>query len=468
MKMDTRGKVCKHGLEDIWIIGKEGRVRMCGWTDYFIGNLTEHTIEELWHGEAAEKFRESLLDGSYRYCNAAKCPHCANKKLESQEIDYYVPEYPKTCNISYQLQCNYACKFCREHVYETKAEEAANYEKIETEIAKIMPHLDRLMTNGAGELFCSSSILKLLAESELKPGISIGIETNGSLFTPANWEKIRRIGEHELSVSVTVHSFQEQVYQYLSGTRLPLQNIIDNLHFIGELRKQNIVNKFNIATVICEMNYREMPAFVKKCLDEFEMDRIRLRFFEPYGVMDRAVEWFYDVRNPHHPYYEEFMKVMSDPVFNNEKVWRWQGKELSLQKENPYVLEHRNFLSLADLVLMDDAEHKIQEWSEKNKQPGVALYGAAKAGNAILRLLRSYGMDIRVIFDKFQCETADEGRIIVRPTLKNVNEYDFIIITQETYYSEMKEELHRLKYAGTVLRMSEFISQLSCEECHTS
>lgn len=40
-KQILNGKVCRRGLEDIWIVGKEGRVRMCGWTNYYIGNLTE-------------------------------------------------------------------------------------------------------------------------------------------------------------------------------------------------------------------------------------------------------------------------------------------------------------------------------------------------------------------------------------------------------------------------------------------
>lgn len=294
------------------------------------------------------------------------------------------------------------------------------------------------------------------------------------MFTPANWEKIKQIGEHNLTVSVTLHSFEENVYQYLSGTRLPIQNMIDNLHFIGGLRRQNIVNKFNIATVICEMNYREMPAFVKRCLEEFNPDRIRLRFFEPYSVMDRAVEWFYDVRNPYHPYYSEFVKVMENPVFDNDRVWKWQGEGLSLQKENPYILEHRNYMSLSDLIVLENVASLVETWMKNNASPKVALYGAAKGGIAYHKVLKSYGMEIPVIFDKYQCEVRDREPAIIHPTLDNVNEFDFIIITQEVYYLEMKEELDRQKFKGKILAMSEFISRLkgmtdamgtSCPDC---
>ena len=34
-------KVCVHGLNDVWINGADGNVKMCGWTYYFIGKLAE-------------------------------------------------------------------------------------------------------------------------------------------------------------------------------------------------------------------------------------------------------------------------------------------------------------------------------------------------------------------------------------------------------------------------------------------
>lgn len=82
---------------------------MCGWTGYCIGNLTEQTIEKIWHGELARQFRESMLDGSYRYCDDSKCPYRANGELGKNMVDYAIPEYPEFCSLSYQKQCNYTC-----------------------------------------------------------------------------------------------------------------------------------------------------------------------------------------------------------------------------------------------------------------------------------------------------------------------------------------------------------------------
>lgn len=460
-KYGKNAKVCKHGLNDIWVNGADGSVRMCGWSNYFIGELAKNTIEEVWHGQAAEIFRESMLDGSYRYCNHAKCPYCANGHLEEQFVEYKVPKYPTNCNLGYQLQCNYTCKFCREEHYLPSPEEKGKYLKIEKELKKILPSLNEIASNGCGELFCSDSILNFLGHAELLQNTKVSLETNGSLFNEKNWNKISNLGKHDLTVYVTVHSFDEDTYQYLSGTKLPIQNIIDNLHFISNLREKGVINHLEIATVICEYNFRQMPRFVEKCLTEFNVDRIRLRFFEPYGVMDKATEWFYDIRNPYHPYYDEFKRIMENPIFDNEKVWKWQGETLSLQQENPYVLERKNFLAMSALIMLEAARKKIRSYMDCLNNPRVALYGAGQGGKAYIHLLRKYGMDVDTIFDTYACEETTSEYKIIRPSLENVNNYDLIIVTQNTPFIQIKENLERMAYNGIIKDMNHFIKELS-------
>ena len=459
-------KVCKHGLNDIWINNANGNVRMCGWSNYFIGNLADQSIDEIWNGEKAEVFRESMLDGSYRFCNHGKCPYCANNELEKQLVDYEVPKYPTMCSLSYQLQCNYVCRFCRSQLYSPCESEKENYQKIEKELKKIAPGLKMISANGAGELFCSDSILDYLKNADISPDTEVQLETNGSLFNEKNWSRIQNLGNKKLSVIVTVHSFNEETYQYLSGTKLPIKNIKDNLKFVSELRDKDIINKFEIATVVCERNFREMPEFVKHCLSEYAVDSIRLRFFEPYGVMDKMTEWFYDVRNPKHPYYEEFCSIMSDPIFDNEKVWKWQGEELSLQSENPYVTEHENFLAISELVTLLNLNVRIRRFIEKKKKNSIALYGAGVGGKAYIKLLNENGMKIDTIYDTYAKETyfSEMNYGIIKPTRDNIKKNDLIIITSNTYFAQIKEELTRLNYQGEIMSINCLVDELKKKE----
>lgn len=449
------------GLESIWINHANGAIRMCGWTNYFIGNLIDSGIEELWHGEKAQEFRESMLDGSYRYCDRTKCPYCANHTKDSIMVEYEVPEYPKYCSLSYEEACNYVCKFCRTKKFTPQKNDECNIKIIENEIEKFIGQLDVLSSNGVGELFCSPSILHLLSKVKREKEMRIELESNGSLFNAKNWKKIENLGKYDLKVYITVHSFEEDTYQFLSGTSLPVSNVINNLYFIKSLREQGIINFFEIATVVCERNFREMPEFVKKSLEWFEPDKIRLRFFEPYGVRDKAIEWFYDIRNPHHPYYEEFVKVMENPVFQNSKVWKWQGEALSDLKEHPYFEEQGKVKLLSELIVMENIKDKIEKYLEENQVNKFALYGYGQVGQAVAAVLERNGINFGVVFDSYaEGEGNFRGHSVVGPNKENISDYALIIVTS-VVYEEIKATLLDLGYKGCVMPLKEFIENLN-------
>ena len=53
-----------------------GDVRMCGcgdWMPITIGNLTQNTLKEILSSYLAQKIRQSIIDGSYVYCNEKLC-----------------------------------------------------------------------------------------------------------------------------------------------------------------------------------------------------------------------------------------------------------------------------------------------------------------------------------------------------------------------------------------------------------
>lgn len=451
------------GLESIWIDHAGGDVRLCAWTGYNLGNLQDSSIEELWHGEKAEAFRQSMLDGSYRFCNCQACPYLANNNMDTMLVDYNVPEYPKYCSLSYEEQCNYVCKFCRKEPYRIKENEKECLDKIEYELNKFIDGLDTVSTNGVGEIFCSARTMKLLSTIDMDRKLSIDLESNGSLFNRKNWEKISNLGTYNLNVYITVHSFNEDTYQFLSGTNIPISNVIENLHFIQELRDKNIINYFEIATVICERNFREMPAYVEFCLREFNPDKIRLRYFFPYSVQDESTEWFYDIRNPYHPYYEEFVKVMRNPIFDHPKVWKWQGDSLSKFKEHPYKLKanlYEKKINLIERILNNDKMGLLMErWMERQCIGSISLYGFSNACKCLMNVLVNADVPIEKIYDiKFTQDINYMGYCIVSPESLEIKE-DAIIITC-VYYDEIKEKLEELDYKGKIFYIEDVLDEL--------
>lgn len=225
----------------------------------------------------------------------------------------------------------------------------------------------------------------------------VELETNGSLFNEKNWEKIANLGRYHVSVYITIMSFEENTYQYLSGTALPVENIIKNLHFVRSLREQGIINYVELATVVQERNFREMPSFVSRCLNEFTADAVRLRsvFVFNNGPMDHNVAWFSDVRNPHHPYHQEYLKVMNDPIFSNPKVYKWSGELDSTLGEHPGIKAERELKVIKDKY--DEA--LIRCMLPKLKGENIIIYGAGVIGQKIAnRLLKERDLYGELVF----------------------------------------------------------------------
>ena len=68
-------KVCLTPFDTIQI-GPTGNVSLCGcsgWMPSIIGNILNNTLDEILNSSAAKKIRQSIRDGSYRYCNEKTC-----------------------------------------------------------------------------------------------------------------------------------------------------------------------------------------------------------------------------------------------------------------------------------------------------------------------------------------------------------------------------------------------------------
>jgi iron-sulfur cluster protein len=56
---------------------EEGQAFLCcpAWLEKPVGNLLRQSVSEVWNSPAAADVRRSILDGSFEYCNTARCPY---------------------------------------------------------------------------------------------------------------------------------------------------------------------------------------------------------------------------------------------------------------------------------------------------------------------------------------------------------------------------------------------------------
>ena len=424
-------RICNTGLNFFQVNNDLGDCRICAWTtDCYVGNLIDQSYEEIWNGKRACALRNRLINQDYSKCIIDNCPYLSKNEIDKHVVDIDdIPEYPEQLSLSYDNVCNYNCSTCDIHERYNAADKdqmQQRFDKIEEELKKVLPHVKEISANGQGELFASKRTLKMLSEwKPLAPAkeCKVSLETNGSLFDEEHWKQIENLGQYNLSVSVTVMSFDEYTYQQLSGVRYPISRIENNLRFIKSLREKGIINYLELATVVQERNFRQLPDFTRRCIEEFGADEVRLRYFLPWGKYSADIEWFADVRNPYHPYNKEFLEIMKNPIFKHPKVNDWSGGRGSLLGEHPYKKKYDK--ALAKLKILDMYIHDRTQFAEKlkgavsNDKP-IVVYGVGEIGRLILNQLAGNYTDICAL-DRNAVMNAYQGIKISCPDCEKVS-----------------------------------------------
>ncbi len=453
-------RLCKRAVDFVQVMNEDGAVRQCSWLNDggVIGHLTENSLDEIYHSPAAELIRDMHADGDHSNCNPNQCPFVANNTVEKNSIDIEkVPQFPETLFLAYENVCNYRCVMCdipnwMEAADMQKREEKLN--KIDEELKKALPYVKHLSANGLGELFVSKHILKLL--SEWKPqaapeDITVTLETNGSLFDEKHWKQIENLGQYRLNVAITVLSFEDEIYRELSGTGQPVSKLEKNLAFVKSLRENGVIDYLELATVYQDKNYKQLPEFARRCIEEFGADYVRLRPFDPWGEVGMK-EWIMDVRNVYHPRHKDFLEVMNNPIFKHPKVHDWGGGRESGLGPEPYV-KTRTMYSLMEKIFCDDAF--ICRLDEQAEGRPVVVYGMTAVGKALVSRLKA---DHHVAY----ClDRKMDGLSYLGTPIYGINHFEDldknVCVVIALHWSEdvIRTMLERAGYQGSILKLAE-------------
>lgn len=431
-------KICYRALNRFQVYSFKGDVRLCGWMrDMYLGNLIDNTVEELFNNEAALRIRNRLSGHDYSMCMEDSCPYVANHSVSDILVDYDPEQrFPSQLALGFEQTCNYSCTGCtfhsKPHGYDLDQLEK-NYSIIEEHIREALPYAKSISANGCGELFMSKHILRLL--SEWRPQcddseVTVSLETNGSLFDEDHWRQIENLAKYNLSVSISIMSFNEDIYRYLSGTKLPISRIENNLRFVKTLRENNIINELKLCTVVQEQNFREMPEFSRRCLEEFGADSVRLRPYAAWGAEKADVAWFKNPRNPRHPLYNEYKRVMSSEILKHPAVDDWSGGHDSEDVSwSPYEIAQKEINVLDYLWRNNDLFlKKVSDLIPANNGR-VAVYGVSNIAKSIVRKLNdTEGFTVEYMIDRDCSDWYFEGKRIWRHIHLNELNKDLLVI----------------------------------------
>lgn len=235
-----------------------------------LGNALDKSRDELWHSIIHKIVALSTENKTFSFCDKHMCPlFVAKNKIDQLSVldnDINTPyerisEFPETLALSYDASCNLACITCRKELHFAKDRELEIVKRIENKVIKeYLSSCKFLILAGNGEVFASPSYQNIYEAKECNPRY-IRLLSNGTLFTPVNWEKLKKANNAKIMLTVSVDAASKKTYQYIRRGNFDI--LKQNMKFASELRHKGELSYFRMNFVVQKANYKEMVDFVQ-------------------------------------------------------------------------------------------------------------------------------------------------------------------------------------------------------------
>jgi MoaA/NifB/PqqE/SkfB family radical SAM enzyme len=328
-KYDLTDRFCPKPFEQIDVL--DGGTHLCcaSWITQSSGNLSEKPWQDVWNSPASMAIRESIQDGSYRYCNKTACPRIASGTLPtrgdmaaknsfwSDVVEGRLTEMargPGRVNLSYDQTCNLYCESCRSHKIASDSAKRETFARMQEE--KILPMLKdaRLaIVTGSGDPFASKNFRQLIERmtADEFPDLRFQVMTNAMLLTEREWDNFPALHERTAHLRISIDAATGPTHEKLRrGAKWDVME--RNLAFAGRLRAAGQVKSLDLSFVVQVDNYREMGDCVDlaRGLGADNMDFLRLTNWGTFSSNEYAAR---AVFLPQHPEHADFLAVMADP-----------------------------------------------------------------------------------------------------------------------------------------------------------
>ena len=301
---------CTNPFEYLEIHGKDRAFMCCpSWLPI---KLNMDNIAKEWNSPKVIKARKSALEGHYAECTE-HCPllkqRGRNHPCEGERNLYSLG--PSRIKFCFDRECNLYCTSCRPALEvctpQQRLENKAILEKLENQFKDTVTRVD---LSGSGDPFFSKTLREWLetVSTEKFPKLNyIHLHTNGLLWTPKMWEKIKNAVPFIKSAEISIDAATKETYEKIrrGGKWETLQ---ENLKFIDTLG----LNYITLSFVVQEGNYTEIEAFYDMCASNFKNTNFSVRYAQilDWGVPNfRKLNCFTD---------REKVKVIEEQVRNLE------------------------------------------------------------------------------------------------------------------------------------------------------
>lgn len=299
----------------------------------------DSSSKDAWFSKEADEVRDSMLDGSYRYCDNNQCPYLHQLEtfghnigkanplfhkdslppaLEEQIKKYKTNKkiYPTIAQFSMDRSCNLACPSCRLDMFIADSKKIKkvkeDIEDIQTNFSK---YIEVLYITGSGDPFISVGFRDFLRTLDSKkwPRLKkIHLHTNATKWNKEMWDSMKAIWPYVKTCEISIDAGTKDTYENKVRINGKWDELISNLKFIATIPElQTVKTSF----VVQKHNYKEMKLFYDLMLEIFgKKASVYFGKINNWGTFSNEEFETHKVWNETHNEYSSFLKEVNRTI----------------------------------------------------------------------------------------------------------------------------------------------------------
>lgn len=330
--VDLKDYICSVPFNSLEIHNKVCFVCCPSWLPNKV-ELNQIPLKDIYNSEPLVDIRNSILDGSFKYCDREMCPHLSrllnygttsgpissksDSKIKSAIVANNSPSY---LVMNFDRTCNYKCPSCRVDLIVENSEGIKRVEKTIEEIDEYFSrYVKTLYITGSGDPFVSVGFRNYLRKFNPKkyPKLtSIHLHTNASMWNKEMWDSMPNIHKYVRTCEISIDAGTKDTYENKTRLGGDWENLLNNLKFISTIPT---LSKIKTSFVVQDSNYTEMETFYNLMYSIFGK-KVNVFFgkITNWGTFSEGEFKFKQVWDEEHPEHYLFKKE-----FN--KVWKNQN-----------------------------------------------------------------------------------------------------------------------------------------------
>lgn len=284
-----------------------------------------------WFSSKSNGIRESILDGSYKYCDAVQCPYLASldagkpswifiRKEDSLSSSIIQNPKPRVITFGWDASCNLQCPSCRLNFVNLKGK---SRDKVNATIDLVSDtmgeYIEEITLCGAGDPFFSKSYVNFMKNFDRAkfPKLNgIHLHTNAILWTEKLWNAIPNVHKYIRSCEISIDAATKDTYENKVRLRGDWDVLMSNLKFISTIPTLDMI-RFSFVTQ--KRNYNEMKMFYEMITNLMHGKNkgyeIIFNGITDWGAYPTKEDFLKEeVHKPHHPEYPLFVEKLKEVV----------------------------------------------------------------------------------------------------------------------------------------------------------